>query len=124
MILAPSEIGNVIALPTSAVDTPGGTPMAFIASARGIVDGAGGCSGLVSAVVAFGCVVVTACSCAVGGNETPAMALSEIGMLEALSCVALASRGFEGIMNTFIWRDSFTPFRNAWPSPLPFQEVC
>lgn len=102
IILAASEIWNVNVLPTSSRGTPGGTPIAFIASERGIVDGAAGRSGVVSAVVAFGCVEVTACSCVAGGNETSATALSEIGVLEALSCAALASRGFKGIINTLI----------------------
>ena len=102
IIFAASEMGNVVALPTSPGETPSGTPIAFIASERGIVDGAGGRSGVVSAVVAFVCVEVTACSCVAGGNETSATALSETGVLEALSFAALASRGFKGIMNTLI----------------------
>lgn len=54
MILAASEIGNIIALPTLAGDTPGGTPIAFTASARGMVDGALGCFGIVPNALAFG----------------------------------------------------------------------
>jgi hypothetical protein len=50
----PVGSGIVVVLPTSAGDTPGGTPMAFIASARGMVNGASGCSGIVCTAVAFG----------------------------------------------------------------------
>src|SRR5579864_4568770 len=113
IMFAASEIGNLIALPTSAGDTPGGTPMAFIASARGMVDGAGGSSGVVSAVIAFGSIVVTAGAWTGSGNEAPVTTLSGVGGLEAVSCVKLGSRGAGGITSTFSPPDPFTLLRNA-----------
>jgi hypothetical protein len=111
IILAASDIENVIDLPTSAGDTPGGTPMAFIASERGMVASASGRSGLAPATGALGLTVVTAW--AGDGDEGSATAFPGIGVLEAASCVTRASRGVEGITTTFTLWDLFTPASNA-----------
>ena len=107
IIFAASEIGNFIALPTSAGDTPGGTPMTFIASTRGMVDGAEGTSSAVSVATTF----VPACAWAEGGKEVLAMALSLTS--GAVSCATFASRGAEGITTTFTIGNPFTPPKNA-----------
>src|SRR5437016_9217294 len=115
IILAASDLGSVIVLPTSAGDTPGGTPMAFIASERGTVNRGLACSGMGSAPIASGWIVVAVCARSARANEaptTPPPALGTGGVM-VVSCVTFASGGVEGITNTFTLRVPFGPRRNA-----------
>lgn len=63
MILAASDTGTVIDLPASLADTPEGTPIEFVASESGIIDGAMGGTGALSstAVALVGRIAVKVC---------------------------------------------------------------